>query len=61
MFAAERANGKKLPVRKKEVFRVAPEQLLGQRKAEVAKQALAEQRQAAELTWSNLRLFVVSW
>lgn len=49
VFAAERAKRKKLcGPEKKEVLRVAREQLLGQREAEAAKQARAEERQAAE-------------
>jgi len=54
VFAAERAKGKKLSaLEKKEVLRVAREQLLGQRDAEAAKQARADERQAAEFTWSK--------
>jgi hypothetical protein len=58
VFAAERAKGKKLsgPV-KKEVLRVAREQLLGQREAEAAKQARAEELQAAEFAWSKPKPF----
>jgi len=54
VFAAERVKGEKLsgPV-KKEMLRVAREQLLGQRQAEGSKQARAEERQAAEFTWSK--------
>jgi len=39
------------------VLHVAREQLLGQREAEAAKQALAEERQAAEFTLSKPKLF----
>lgn len=48
VFAAERAKGKKLSgPEKKEVLRVARNQLLGQRKAEAAKRVRADERQAA--------------
>ena len=58
VFAAERAKGKKLSSpEKKEVMRVAREQLLGQREAEAAKQARAEERQAAEFAWSKPKPF----
>jgi len=58
VFAAERAKGKQLSgPEKKEVLRVAREQLLGQRQAEAAKQARAEERQAAEFTWSKPKPF----
>lgn len=54
VFAAERAKGKKLSgPEKKEVLRVARNQLLGQREAEAAKRARAEERQAAEFSWSK--------
>ena len=43
--------------KKKEVLRVAREQLLGQREAEAAKQVRAEERQAAEFTWSKPKPF----
>lgn len=58
VFAAERAKGKKLSgPEKKEVLRVARNQLLGQREAEAAKKARADERQAAEFTWSKPRPF----
>ncbi len=58
VFAAERAKGKKLSgPEKKEVLRVAREQLLGQREAEAAKQKRADERQAAEFTWSKPKPF----
>lgn len=58
VFAAERAKGKKLSgPEKKEVLRVARVQLLGQREAEAAKQAWAEERQVAEFIWSKLKPF----
>lgn len=58
VFAAERAKGKKLSgPEKKEVLRVAREQLLGQREAEAAKQARAEERQASEFAWSKPKPF----
>ena len=54
VFAAERAKGKKLSgPEKKEVLRVARNQLLGQREAETAKRARADERQAAEFSWSK--------
>jgi hypothetical protein len=43
--------------KKKEVLRVARNQLLGQREAEAAKKAHADERQAAEFTWSKPRPF----
>lgn len=50
--------GKSCPVRKKkEVLRVAREQLLGQREAEAAKQARAEERHAGEFAWSKAKPF----
>ncbi|WP_368929113.1 hypothetical protein [Mixta calida] len=58
VFAAERAKGKKLSgPEKKEVLHVAREQILGQRKAEAAKKARADERQAAEFTWSKPKPF----
>jgi len=58
VFAAERANGKKLSgPEKKEVLRVAREQLLGQREAEAAQQARTVERQAAEFAWSKPKPF----
>jgi len=58
VFAAELAKGKKLSgPEKKEVLRVAREQMLGQREAEVAKQARAEERHAAEFAWSKPKPF----
>lgn len=58
VFAAERAKGKKLSgLGKKMVLPVAREQLLGQREAEAAKHALADERQAAEFTWSKPKPF----
>lgn len=58
VFAAERAKGKKLSCpEKKEVLRVAREQLLGQREAEAAKQARVEERHAAEFAWSKPKPF----
>lgn len=58
VFAAERANGQKLSgPEKKEVLRVAREQLLGQREAEAVKQARAEERQVAEFAWSKPKPF----
>jgi len=58
VFAVERAKGKKLSgPEKKEVLRVAREQLLGQREAEAAKKARAEEHQAAEFTWSRPKPF----
>lgn len=58
VFAAERAKGKKLTApEKKEVLRVAREQLLGQREAEAAKQARAKERQATAFTWSKPKPF----
>jgi len=58
VFAAERAKGKKLSgPEKKEVLRVAREQLLGQREAEAAKQARAEERHGAEFAWSKPKPF----
>jgi len=40
-------------LKKKEVLRVARNQLLGQREAEAAKRARADERQAAEFSWSK--------
>jgi len=58
VFAAERAKGKKLSdLEKKEVLRVAREQLLGQRESEAAKQARAEECQAAHFAWSKPKPF----
>lgn len=58
VFAAERAKGKKLSgSEKKDVLRVAREQLLGQREAEAANHAWGEERQAAEFTWSKPKPF----
>lgn len=58
VFAAERAKGKKLSEpEKKEVLQVAREQLLGQREAEAARQTRAEERHAAEFTWSKPKPF----
>lgn len=58
VFAAERVKGKKLSgPEKKEVLRVAREQLLGQREAEASKKARVEERQAAEFTWSKAKPF----
>lgn len=58
VFAAERAKGKALSgPEKKEVLRVARDQLLGQREVEAAKQARADERQAAEFTWSKPKPF----
>ncbi|MBT8500649.1 hypothetical protein DH20_16640 [Pantoea agglomerans] len=58
VFAAERAKGKKLSgPEKKGVLRVAREQLLGQREAEAAKQARAEERHTAEFAWSKPKPF----
>jgi len=58
VFAAERAKGKTLSVlEKKEVLRVAREQLIGQREAEAAKEIRAEERQAAEFAWSKPKPF----
>jgi len=54
VFAAERAKGKKLSgPEKKEVLRIARNQLIGQREAEVAKRARADEHQAAEFSWSK--------
>jgi len=54
VFAAERAKGKKLSgPEKKEVLRVARNQLLGQREAEAAKRVRADERQATEFSWSK--------
>jgi len=54
VFAAERAKGRKLSgPEKKEVLRVARNQLLGQREAEAAKRARADERHAAEFSWSK--------
>jgi len=58
VFTAERAKAKKLSgPEKKEVLRVAREQLLGQREAEAAKQARDEERHAAEFAWSKSKPF----
>lgn len=58
VFAAERAKGKKLSgPEKKEVLRVAREQMLGQREAEAAKQARAKEPHAAEFAWSKPKPF----
>jgi len=58
VFAAERAKGRKLSgPEKKEVLRVAREQLLGQREAGVAKQARVEERQVAEFAWIKSKPF----
>lgn len=58
VFAAERAKGEKLSgPEKKVVLRAAREQLLGQREAEAAQQARAEEHQAAEFTWSKPKSF----
>jgi len=58
VFAAECAKGKKLSgPKKKEVLLVAREQLLGKREAEAAQQVRAEERQAAEFTWSKPKPF----
>ena len=58
VFAAERAKGKKLSgSERQEVLRVARLQLLGQREAEAAKKARAEERQATEFTWSKPKPF----
>ncbi|MFK3882489.1 hypothetical protein [Pantoea agglomerans] len=55
VFAAERAKGKALWSGKKRG--VARDQLLGQREVEAAKQARADERQAAEFTWSKPKPF----
>jgi len=58
VFAAELAKSKKLSgPERKEVLRIAREQLLGQREAEAAKQTRAVERQAAEFTWSKPKPF----
>lgn len=58
VFAAERAKGKKLSgSEKKEVLRVARNQLLGQREAETFQKARADERQAAEFAWSKPKPF----
>lgn len=54
VFAAERAKGKKLSgPEKKEVLRVARNQLLGQREAEAAKRTRDDERHATEFSWSK--------
>lgn len=61
VFAAERAKGKKLSgSEKKEVLRVAREQLLGQREAEAAKQARLKNVRLQNWPGARLSLFVVN-
>lgn len=58
MMPSLQLNGQKLSgPEKKEVLRVAREQMLGQREVEVAKQARAEERHAAEFAWSKPKPF----
>ncbi|MDV5142740.1 hypothetical protein [Chimaeribacter arupi] len=54
VFAAERAKGKKLSgPERKEVLRVARQQILSQREAAAASKAREQERHAAEFTWSK--------
>lgn len=58
VFAAERAKGKKLSgLEKKEVLRIARQQILSQRVAADAQKARAEERQQAEFTWLKPKPF----
>jgi acyl-CoA reductase-like NAD-dependent aldehyde dehydrogenase len=58
VFAAERAKGKKLSgPERKEVLRVARQQILSQREAAAASKAREQERHASEFTWSKPKPF----
>jgi len=58
VFAAEQAKGKKLSgPERKEVLRVARQQILSQREAAAASKAREQERHVAEFTWSKPKPF----